>query len=124
MVCTAFSFGCNDLIDIDPEISSLVFILNYSGLKTKASCQGHYTDWHYQFPWVCIQDKDIDALRKIVSDYNSVSSFNWVISLHEASKEWLLRPYSVDRSLEQMHREVFKLTHFLSRRLIKKERLA
>ena len=122
-MCEPHSFGCRDLIGIDPKISCLVYILNSLGVRTKASCEGHITDWHYPFPWICIAKDDFDLAMKIIRDYNQKNCFQWKVSLHEAAKEWVVQPVLINKSLDYLHEEVLKLTRFLSRRLIKKERL-
>ncbi len=122
-MCNPFAFGCCSLIGIESKISSLVYTLNFLGVRTRASCQGHITNWHYSFPWVCIEKKDFDLAERIIDQYNDASRFEWTISLHESTKEWLLQPVLVNQPLELLHEEVLKLTRYLLRRQAKKERL-
>ncbi|OYT38168.1 hypothetical protein B6U82_00495 [Candidatus Pacearchaeota archaeon ex4484_31] len=57
---------------LDPKIVKLVKAINYFGIETKASCQGHLRRGH-PFPWVSIwppihpdsDPKKLEALRKI-----------------------------------------------------------
>ena len=116
-----FLLICNYLNDLDKGIRRLVIELNFLGIKTESSCEGHNSDWHYSFPWVCIDSGCYLQSRKIISEYNTISDFQWSVKIHKPSKKWVIRPKSVDRSLDQLHQEVILLANFLSEKR-KKER--
>lgn len=120
MVFKASSF---DREELDDNVRGLVFGFNLLGIKTEASCEGHNTDWHYPFPWVCISEDCYEQAKNIIASYNATSPFEWIVTLHATSKEWIVRPRSIDRCLSDLHEEAFRLADFLFRRY-KKERLA
>ncbi|MGM0438873.1 MAG: hypothetical protein ACQEP3_00340 [Patescibacteria group bacterium] len=122
--CNPFSFGCKKIIELDDSIASLVFILNFIGIRTKASCHGHLDDFRYPFPWVCVYDKDYERLSVIIKEYNKKSNIEWKISLDTPTAEWILRPRKIDKRLIFLQKEADSLAGYLSRRLLKKECLA
>lgn len=112
--------------DIDDSIVGLVYILNFLGIETFKSCEGHLDGVRHPFPWVAIKEKDILRLEKLIEDFNKSRKVRWKIKLDLNSKTWLLRPEisaSGRKSLHELQKSSKELSSFLSRKVMKKEHL-
>jgi|GEM_PF-4944324 len=84
-------------VDIDPKIWPLVRILNLKGIKTAASCEGHYVIVHetYPLPWISLDFYQfmydpkkvelVDRLRQVFVDYNTKNEIHWDVVQHDLS---------------------------------------
>lgn len=105
-----------DLSDIDFKILPLVIALNQLSITTTASCQGHFDGWmtsRYCFPWVCVEEQDLDKLYELINQYNLYHKVEWKITLNVASKKWLLKPEKDYLNLSFLQLESIRLANFL-----------
>ncbi len=84
---------------IDKGIERLVKALQFMGLPTYSSCEGHIGDDRHPYPWVTIaffngaDPKAIDVLNEKIRKYNDRSQLPWqVIKLHSNVKIYQLLP--------------------------------
>lgn len=116
MSYNSYRFRCNEFANIDDRISGLVFILNYIGIKTVKSCQGHLDGCRHPYPWICIDGKDKCRLKKLIESFNKNSEVEWGVEMDLTTKQWLLKPKisAIGRnSLFQLQSSGMELAHFL-----------
>lgn len=114
------------LLDIDESIADLVYILNFLEIETMKSCEGHLDGIRHPFPWIAINEKDINRLERLLEDFNKERRIRWKVKIDLNSKEWLLRPEisaSGRNSLRRLQKDGKELSRFLSRKIMKKEHL-
>lgn len=117
-------FDCNDLANIDESIFDLVFILNFLGIETLKSCEGHLGGICHPFPWVAIKEKDINRVEKLLEDFNKDRKVRWKVKIDANSKKWLLRSEisaNGKKSLYDLQKSNKELAKFLSKKATRKE---
>ncbi len=121
--CHLFNFGCREVIGLDRGISCLVFTLNFLGVRTRSSCQGHMDESRYNFPWIYICSEDVEKLTPYLERYNRFAEVEWKVSLHLPTAVWVVRPTKIDRGPVKLQKEAVYLSIFLAEQSIKKEHL-
>lgn len=103
--------------DLDPKIKDLVKAVNFFGVNTNYSCEGHL-DYRRHFPWIDIASSPAAQrrLEKVVADFDSKASdlWQWQVALgslrtvHEATNEVELD--SLQASAERLAKFIFEKT--------------
>ncbi len=113
--------GCGNKI-VDPGIKLLVFTLNYCGIKTERSCEGHngfgYYN-HHDFPWLTIADeKDLKKLDLLIDAYNRtyppiIGFSRWMTGFNIQGRIYWLFPKEKHRRKEDLQKESRFLAKFI-----------
>ena len=112
--------NCGESI-LDPGIKSLVFALNFYGIMTERSCEGHegFDDGYHDYPWVTIYDNDLEKIRLMIDGYNLMISkldtglSRWKVGLNVSARRYWLFPEDNYKRARSLQKESEALARFI-----------
>jgi hypothetical protein len=101
--------------NLDYWIYNLVLVLNYLGVETTDSCEGHSWQGPASIPSVSFKTKYAKKLRPFIEKWNQTHpQYLWhIYSLPDARQSSFLQPQEPFRPLDVMHREANALAKFI-----------
>lgn len=110
-------FYCKKKIVVDSKIEGLVVALNFCGIKTSSSCQGHgsgFGDSRWSFPCIVLskENNNIEKAELLVKKYNEKQEkkggSEWSIVAHKFMQkhERILVPKDKGKGLKELWEEV------------------
>lgn len=107
---------CKKAADIDSKIEILVLVFNKIGFPTLASCQGHYNDWQWPFPWIAFcNNSHLQIPQSIIHRYNKSckKEERWKITFNLSGKTYWLKPEQDYRPLDWLQKQAKNLAAYI-----------
>ena len=118
-------FYCKEKIVIDDKIEGLVVALNFCGVRTFSSCQGHsngFNDNKWSFPCIALlkERNNIEKAEILVDRYNEKKNkegeCGWIIMAHKFMQrnERILYPKNKNRPLKELWKEIDTFARYIA----------